>query len=123
MEYETRCESEIEQAEKQFQYEQKRLMDNAQHRQKTLHELDQQQYLILSQSTIEKEKLEREKQKLKLFFKQKQIDANELEQQIQRNRFDSRTKDYQVQLRDKNRGQVKSFLLRSISFDLSRNVH
>ena len=33
MEYETRCESEIEQAEKQFQIEQKRLMDNAQQRQ------------------------------------------------------------------------------------------
>lgn len=112
MEYETRCESEIEQAEKQFQYEQKRLMDNAQNRQNALHELDQQQYLVLSQSTIEKEKLEREKQKLKLFFKQKQIEANELEQQIQRNRLvDSRMNGHQVQLRDKNRAQVKSSLL------------
>lgn len=103
MEYETRCESEIEQAEKQFQFEQKRLVDNAQTRQNTLHELDHQQYLVLSQCTIEKEKLEREKQKLKLFFKQKQIEANELEQKIQRHRL---TNDYHVQLRDKNRAQV-----------------
>jgi len=31
---------------------------------------------------IEKEKLEREKQKLKLLFKQKTLEANELEQKI-----------------------------------------
>jgi hypothetical protein len=41
--------------------------------------------MILHQATIEKEKLEREKQKLKLLFKQKKIEINELEQNIHGN--------------------------------------
>jgi len=40
-------------------------------RQNTLHELDYQQYMALHQANLEKDKLEREKQKLKLLFKQK----------------------------------------------------
>jgi len=38
--------------------------------------------MILHQATMEKEKLEREKQKLKLLFKQKKIKVNELERNI-----------------------------------------
>ena len=38
--------------------------------------------MILHQVLMEKEKLEREKQKLKLLFKQKKLEANELEHQI-----------------------------------------
>jgi len=82
MELETRCESELEQAEEQFQNEQKLVIQNAKLRQDTLRELDHQQYIILHQATLEKEQLEREKQKLKLLFKQKKIEANELEQKI-----------------------------------------
>ena len=100
MELETRCESELEQAEEQFRSEQKLVTQNAKMRQvksfkldfrqtsclflqNTLRELDHQQYLALHQTTLEKEKLEREKQKLKLFYKQKKIEANEYERKIQ----------------------------------------
>jgi hypothetical protein len=38
--------------------------------------------MALHEATVEKEKLEREKQKLKLLFKQKKLEANELEQKI-----------------------------------------
>ena len=47
-----------------------------------LRELDHQQYIVLHQATIEKQKLEQQKQKLKLLFKQKKIEANEFEQNI-----------------------------------------
>ncbi|CAF1066722.1 unnamed protein product [Adineta ricciae] len=86
MELETRCESELEQAEEQFRNEQKLVTQNAKMRQNTLRELDHQQYLALHQTTLEKEKLEREKQKLKLFYKQKKIEANEYERKIQETR-------------------------------------
>ena len=48
----------------------------------TLHELDHQQYVVLHQARIDKENLEREKQKLKLLFKQKRLEASELEKKI-----------------------------------------
>ena len=48
----------------------------------TLHELDYQQYMVLHQANLEKEKLEREKHKLKLLFKQKRLEANQLQQKI-----------------------------------------
>ncbi|UJR07811.1 hypothetical protein I4U23_012094 [Adineta vaga] len=83
MELETRCESELEQAEEQFRNEQKLVTQNAKMRQNALRELDHQQYMALHQTTLEKEKLEREKQKLKLFYKQKKIEANEYERKIQ----------------------------------------
>jgi SMC interacting uncharacterized protein involved in chromosome segregation len=38
--------------------------------------------MALHEAAVEKEKLEREKQKLKLLFKQKKLEANELEQKI-----------------------------------------
>ncbi|CAF1043007.1 unnamed protein product [Rotaria sp. Silwood1] len=82
MELETRCESELEKAEEHFQTEQKLVTQNAQMRQNTLRDLDHQQYIALHQALMEKEKLEREKQKLKLFFKQKKLEANELEKRI-----------------------------------------
>ena len=47
-----------------------------------MRDLDHQQNIILHQVIIEKEKLEREKQKLKLLFKQKKLEANELEQKL-----------------------------------------
>ncbi len=90
----------------------------------TLHELDHEQYLVLNQATIEKERLERDKYKFKLLFKQKQIEVNELEQKIlekMRNKHNQQVKfenipnrdiefeqnyDYQVKLRDKNRAEV-----------------
>jgi hypothetical protein len=50
--------------------------------QNTLQELDHQQYLVVHQATIEKDKLEREKQKLKILFKQKKFEANQLEEKI-----------------------------------------
>lgn len=55
---------------------------------------------------MEKEKLEREKQKLKVLFKQKQIEANEYEQKIHRLRIIP-SNEYQVHLREKNRAQVR----------------
>ncbi|CAF2187449.1 unnamed protein product [Rotaria magnacalcarata] len=82
MELETRCEAELEQAEEHFQNEQITIEENATIRQNTLHDLDHQQNVILHQVIKEKEKLEREKQKLKLLFKQKKLEANELEQKI-----------------------------------------
>ncbi|CAF3597370.1 unnamed protein product [Rotaria sp. Silwood1] len=82
MELETRCEAELEQAEEHFQNEQIIVEQNTTIRQNTLHDLDRQQNLILHQVIVEKEKLEREKQKLKLLFKQKKFEANELEQKI-----------------------------------------
>ncbi|CAF3096245.1 unnamed protein product [Rotaria sp. Silwood2] len=82
MELETRCESELEKAEENFQNEQKLLTQNAQIRQNALRNLDHQQYIALHQAIMEKEKLEREKQKLKLYFKQKKLEANELEKRI-----------------------------------------
>ncbi len=90
----------------------------------TLHELDHEQYLVLNQAKIEKERLERDKYKFKLLFKQKQIEVNELEQKIlekMRNKHNQQVKfenipnrdieleqnyDYQVKLRDKNRAEV-----------------
>lgn len=47
-----------------------------------MNDLDRQQNILLNQVIKEKEKLEREKQKLKLLFKQKKLEANELEQKI-----------------------------------------
>jgi hypothetical protein len=47
-----------------------------------LRDLDHQQHVILQQVTTEKDKLEREKQQLKLLFKRKKFEANELEQKI-----------------------------------------
>lgn len=44
--------------------------------------MDHQQNVLLQQVIAEKEKLEKEKQKLKVLFKQKKIEANELEQKI-----------------------------------------
>ncbi len=103
MELETRCESELEQAEENFQNEQKFVTQNTKLRQvkslikrlffskfffllqNTLRELDHQQNIVLHQANIEKQKLEREKQKLKLLFKQKKLEANELEQKIHSN--------------------------------------
>ncbi|CAF0893907.1 unnamed protein product, partial [Adineta steineri] len=82
MELETRCETELEQAEEHFQNEQILVAQNSKIRQNTLRDLDHQQNIILHQVIIEKEKLEREKQKLKLLFKQKKFEANELEQKI-----------------------------------------
>ncbi|CAF3642028.1 unnamed protein product [Rotaria sordida] len=82
MELDTRCESELEKAEEHFQNEQKLVTQNAQIRQNTLRNLDHQQYMALHQAIMEKEKLEREKQKLKLFFKQKKLEVNELEKKI-----------------------------------------
>ncbi|CAM4869363.1 unnamed protein product [Rotaria socialis] len=82
MELEIRCESELEKAEQHFQNEQKFVTQNAQIRQNTLHDLDHEQYIALYQAIMEKEKLQREKQKLKLAFKQKKLEANELEQKI-----------------------------------------
>ncbi|CAF0996293.1 unnamed protein product [Rotaria sordida] len=82
MELETRCEAELEQAEEHFQSEQILIEQNTTIRQNTLHDLDRQQNVILHQVIVEKEKLEREKQKLKLLFKQKKLEANELEQKI-----------------------------------------
>ncbi|CAF1681750.1 unnamed protein product, partial [Adineta ricciae] len=82
MELETRCEAELEQAEEQFQHEQIVVAQNSKLRQNTLRDLDHQQNIILHQVIIEKEKLEREKQKLKLLFKQKKLEANELEQKL-----------------------------------------
>lgn len=97
MELETRCEAELEQAETNFQNEQMCITQNSKVRQvrsdltwnkrfvfqNTLRDLDQQQSLLLQQVLLEKEKLEREKQKLKLLFKQKKSQATELEQKIQ----------------------------------------
>ncbi len=53
-------------------------------KQNTLRDLDHQQNVMLHQVILEKDKLEREKQKLKLLFKQKKFEANELEQKIHR---------------------------------------
>ena len=103
MELETRCEAELEQAEAYFHNERSMVTQNAKMRQvrnafavgpsfmnaihstrlqHTLRDLDHQQQVILNQVTMEKEKLEREKQKLKLLFKQKKFEANELEQKL-----------------------------------------
>ncbi|CAF1355104.1 unnamed protein product [Adineta steineri] len=82
MELETRCESELEQSEEHFRNEQKLVTQNAKMRQNTLRELDHQQYIALHQATMEKDKLEREKQKLQLIYKQKKIEANEFERKI-----------------------------------------
>ena len=38
--------------------------------------------MVLHQITLEKEKLERERQKLKLLFKQKKFEASQLEQKL-----------------------------------------
>lgn len=99
MELETRCEAELEQAEEHFQNSQILVTQNSQIRQvkqrlsfeffnkisifkNTLRELDHQQNVMLHQVILEKDKLEREKQKLKLLFKQKKFEVNELEQKI-----------------------------------------
>ncbi|CAF2839410.1 unnamed protein product [Rotaria sp. Silwood2] len=82
MELETRCEAELEQAEEHFQNEQITVEQNTTIRQNTLQDLDRQQNIILHQVIVEKEKLEKEKQKLKLLFKQKKLESNELEQKI-----------------------------------------
>ena len=106
MELETRYEAELEQAEFTFQNERLCANQNAKirqvylnlnqfdnvycnwfafflfHFQNTLRDLDHQQKVILQQAALEKEKLEREKQKLKFLFKQKKMEANELEQKI-----------------------------------------
>jgi len=82
MELETRCEAELEQAEEHFQNEQMIVTQNSKSRQNTLRDLDHQQNVILHQVILEKDKLEREKQKLKLLFKQRKLEANELEQKI-----------------------------------------
>ncbi|CAF1598921.1 unnamed protein product [Rotaria magnacalcarata] len=82
MVFETHCESELGKAEQHFQNEQKLVTQNAQIRQNTLQDLDHEQYIALYQAIMEKEKLQREKQKLKLAFKQKKLEANELEKKI-----------------------------------------
>jgi hypothetical protein len=126
MELETRCESELEQAEEHFQTEQQLVTQNAKIRQvesvflfiktlflffskNTLRELDHEQNLVLNQATIEKDKLERDKYKYKLLFKQKQIEANELEQKIlDQIKYNDKQK---VKLREKNRIEVeKNFI-------------
>ena len=68
---------------------------------------------------MEKEKLEREKQKFKLLFKQKQIEVNEFEQRIHRIRMRNEipSNEYQVQLREKTRAQVRQQQKKRISFD------
>ncbi len=82
----------------------------------TLRELDHEQHLVLNQASIEKEKLERDKYKYKLLFKQKQIEANELQQKIldQIRNYDEQ----QVKLRGKNRAEVGNSYLRLGSFFL-----
>ncbi|CAF1311374.1 unnamed protein product [Didymodactylos carnosus] len=47
-----------------------------------LRDLDHQQHIILQQVTVEKDKLERERQKLKLLFKKKKLHADDIEQKL-----------------------------------------
>ena len=111
MEFETRCESELEQAEVHFQNQQQLAKQNATLRQDTLRELDQQQTMIYQQATIEKEQLEHEKQQLKTIFQQKKTEIDRFEQ---------------VQLRNKTRLQERPLTrylpIRSADFDLRAHI-
>jgi len=131
MELETRYEAELEQAEEHFQAQRILVTQNAKMRQNTLNDLDNQQQMILHQVTMEKDKLEREKQKLKVLFKQKKLEATELEEKMKKiveNRSEKLNEDFQshVKLRDKTRLQERPLTrylpVRSVDFDLRSHI-